>query len=124
MSGIVIAAWEPWNDTGTELVAGQRYRMRAAGTWHDRQFSSSPAGIPPQNFVQRLAAPFLRFRNGRYMTVIGCIDRDINSAFAIGEAVEITAPKSGRLWCFANDVRGAYGNNTGSVELFVERLVS
>ena len=124
MPPIVIAARCPWTDTGIDLVVGTRFRMHATGTWHDRQFPSSPVGIPPQNIVQRLFVPFLRFPNGRYMTLIGCIDQDADTAFAIGEAVEITASRSGRLWCYANDVRGAYGNNSGSVELFVDRVTT
>lgn len=122
MADAVVAAWAPWNDTAIDLAAGGRYRMHANGIWFDRQFKATPAGIAPQNFVQRIAVPLLRFANGRYMTLIGCIDKNMDSAFVIGDNVEITAPTSGRLWCFANDVRLAYGNNSGSINLRVERL--
>ena len=118
----IIVAKTAWNDTGINLVAGARYRMSATGTWHDRQYRAGPEGMPPQNFVQRLLAPLLRFGNGHYMTLIGCINQDMGSAIAIGESSLFKASQDGRLWCFANDLRIAYGNNSGAIELVVERL--
>ena len=117
----IIAANAPWNDTGIDLVAGARYRMSARGSWHDRQFRSGPEGVAPQNWVQRIFAPMLRFPNGHYMTLVGCIDQDIGNAFAIGDEAYFKATRYGRLWCFANDVRFAYGNNSGAIELTVDR---
>ena len=113
-----------WNDTGIDLAAGARYRMTAIGSWHDRQFRSGPDGVTPQNILQRIFSPLLRFPNGHYMTLIACIDQDMGSAFAIGTNANYKATRNGRLWCFANDVRfliGAYGNNSGAIELIVDR---
>ena len=117
----MIVANAEWNDTGIDLVRGARYRMTATGSWHDRQFRSGPDGVPPQNLVQRIFSPLLRFPNGHYMTLIGCIDQDMGSAFAIGANANYKATRDGRLWCFANDVRFAYGNNSGAIELIVDR---
>ncbi len=113
-----------WNDTGIDLLAGARFLMTATGSWHDRQFRAGPEGMLPQNLVQRIFAPLLRFPNGHYMTLIGCVDQDMGSAFAIGAKANYKVTRSGRLWCFANDVRiafASYGNNTGAVELIVDR---
>ena len=117
----MIVANAEWNDTGIDLVRGARYRMTATGSWHDRKFRSGPDGVPPQNLVQRIFSPLLRFPNGHYMTLIGCIDQDMGSAFAIGANANYKATRDGRLWCFANDVRFAYGNNSGAIELIVDR---
>ena len=117
----MIVASADWNDTGIDLIAGARYSMTAMGTWHDRQFRAGPEGVPPQNWVQRIFSPLLRFPNGHYMTLIGCIDQDMGSAFAIGANANYKATRNGRLWCFANDVRFAYGNNSGAIELIVDR---
>ena len=89
----MIVANAEWNDTGIDLVKGARYRMTATGSWHDRQFRAGPDGVPPQNLVQRIFSPLLRFPNGHYMTLIGCIDQDMGSAFAIGaNAKKCAAP--------------------------------
>lgn len=117
----IIAANAVWNDTGIDLASGCRYRMSASGSWQDRQFRSGPEGIAPQNWLQRAFVPLLRFPNGHYMTLIGCLDQDIGNAFAIGAEAHFKATRDGRLWCFANDVRFAYGNNSGAVELVVDR---
>ncbi len=117
----LIAANAEWNDTGIDLVRGARYCMTASGTWHDRQFRAGADGVPPQNWMQRIFSPLLRFPNGHYMTLIGCIDQDMGSAFAIGANANYKATRDGRLWCFANDVRFAYGNNSGAIELIVDR---
>lgn len=120
----IVVADAEWNDTGFDLVKGARYFMTATGSWYDRQFRSGPEGITPQNIVQRIFSPLLRFPNGHYMTLIGCIDQDMGSAFAIGANANYKATRDGRLWCFANDVRfafGAYGNNSGVIELIVDR---
>ena len=117
----IVVANVLWNDTGIDLINGARYRMSATGTWHDRKFRSGPEGVTPQNFVQRVFAPMLRFPNGHYMTLIGCIDQDMGSAFAIGADAHFKASRDGRLWCFANDLPMAYANNSGAIELVVDR---
>lgn len=63
-----------------------------------------------------------RMPHAPWFSLIGSIDKDKNSCFLIGTDKNITAPKTGRLYCFANDVIIAYGNNQGSIELTVTRL--
>ena len=74
--------------------------------------------------LQRIFSPLLRFPNGHYTTLIACINQDLGSAFAIGANANYKATRTGRLWCFAKDVRfpmGAYGNNSGAIDLVVDR---
>ena len=47
---------------------------------------------------------------------------ETHTEFLIGEGLEYTAPESGLLYCYANDLWSRYDNNTGSVTLTVERL--
>lgn len=111
----------PWNDTGIDLAAGTAYRLVAVGTWHDKSIDAGPDGIADPVWGQRLAARWLRAPGERYFTLIGALDRDPATLFRIGAGTPYTPPRAGRLTCFANDVPGFYGNNSGAVLLTVVR---
>ena len=63
-------------------------------------------------------------RKAEYFTLIGTIGESIEHAFVIGAGPCVfTAPISGELVCFANDLDPAYWNNFGSMKLSIVQTV-
>lgn len=55
--------------------------------------------------------------------LMGCIDKDDQSAFGIGNGpVRWTAPRSGQLYFFANDYPMMYWNNKGQITINISRI--
>jgi hypothetical protein len=104
-----------WNRTKIQVTKGTKYRLVATGRWHDASHACGPDGYDDPKLA--LFAAFRRFRAARWFTLIGSVDR--KHEFAIGNGVEWTAPESGELCCYANDVSTMYWNNKGSVTLTV-----
>jgi hypothetical protein len=111
-----------WVDTGVLLTAGDTYELRASGTWHDASIVTDAAGYPSANFFQRLTERLRRVPDAPWFALIGAIDRRKDTQFVIGAGRTFRAPFSGQLTCFANDLRGFYFNNSGSVMLSVEKV--
>lgn len=111
-----------WNDTGITLLAGQNYHFQATGQWTDWKNTCDADGYQSPNFFLKLCEGLRRMPHAPWFSLIGSIDKDKNSCFLIGTDKNITVPKTGRLYCFANDVIIAYGNNQGSLQLTVTRL--
>lgn len=124
-----------WNDTGINLVAGRHYQFFPSGEWVDWWVRSDASG-PRSSVVDALLLPtrpalhFSPSRDGRarYFSLIGAIGRTRPGAplpehtFRIEPGMAYTPPVSGRLYAFANDQPGAYGNNHGSITLLVRKL--
>ncbi len=104
-----------WSDTGIELEAGRKYGLRAEGHWWDAFIRCSAAGY--RNTLFRALENHRRVPGSDWFALIGSIDRDPAATFEIGTELLLTAPRTGRLWCFANDLPGMYWNNWGAVEL-------
>ncbi|HMC56564.1 MAG TPA: hypothetical protein VKH19_15415, partial [Gemmatimonadaceae bacterium] len=118
------------NKTGVMVDSGAMYRLSTAGRWKDgRVRPSTAAGFRSGEAPLRGAAigfgkPFRRANaeNANWFTLMGYIGTE-ESSFIIGEGnPSWTAPKSGELVTYANDVKAFYGNNRGCVTLIVERL--
>lgn len=110
-----------WNETGIRLTAGEHYLMTATGQWVDFYLKHGPDGGPSPNARMRAFEPKRRLPHENWFVLAGALDSDPGTAFAIGSHREYTAPASGQLTCFANDVEGYYWNNWGSVLLTVKR---
>ena len=119
---VTVAARPLWNGTGVMLDAGHTYRLSAEGEWVDWYIKCGPAGYPSPNIVTRLLEMARREPTQLWFALIGAIARDTSSQFLIGAGCNYRAVRSGELTCFANDVRGLYWNNTGDVQLTIERL--
>lgn len=118
-----ICAARPWNETGIVVQAGATYALAAEGRWTDFFIASGPEGNATPTWPQRLLESRLRMVGARYFALIGAIDSDPATLFLIGCGVACwTAPRTGQLTCFANDVPGFYWNNRGSIALTVLRL--
>ena len=111
-----------WNDVTIVLQKGERYRFAASGKWYDARISCGPQGYPSPGWLFRRLERFRRFRNGNWFTLIGTIGKDLSTAFSIGAGTELDVPQDGILYCFANDLPGFYGNNSGTVELYIQRV--
>lgn len=111
-----------WNDTGINLVAGQEYHFQATGQWTDWTITSNADGYESPNFLLKLSEGLRRMPNSPWFSLIGSIDKAQDSFFLIGTNKQFIAPKTGRLYCFANDVIIAYGNNRDSIQLTVTSL--
>jgi len=105
-------------------MPGQTYRVSATGTWKNGATSSGPNGYTPGFFdgLRRHPANMMRLISER-MARFG----DTNSAIAgsaldIGGSRDITPGGFGFLSLWANDMGGAYGDNTGALTVTLRRL--
>ncbi|CAD6555375.1 DUF2235 domain-containing protein [Paraburkholderia metrosideri] len=117
-----------WNWTGIFMKEGVRYRFNVplGQTWLDGDNVWGAEGTPG-NWVQRLSGWARRVRTANWFELCGAIiDPGLPGAagappepfyFRIGRQVEIKAPCSGYLYCFANDASWAYWNNQGSLRV-------
>ena len=115
-----------WNDTEITLVAGQEYTFHATGEWTDGRippwiYPCNADGYESPNIVLKLCEGLRRMPHLPWFSLIGSIEKDKQNRFLIGKHKIFTAPKTGRLYCFANDVIIAYGNNQGHIQLTVTR---
>ncbi|MGF6899153.1 hypothetical protein [Paraburkholderia sp. GAS348] len=117
-----------WNWTGIFMKEGVRYRFKVpeGQTWLDGDSASGAEGTPG-NWMQRLFAWCKRVRGANWFELCGAISYPGQPGeagvppqpfyFRIGREIEIEAPYSGYLYCFANDASWAYWNNQGSLRV-------
>ena len=116
-----LAARLRWNDTGLDLLLGATYQLVATGSWVDCRTVSGPEGYPSPNVLLRIAEWARAVPAEPWFALIGGLDRDRRTDFAVGRGCDYAPPRSGRLTCFANDVPLMYFNNSGQIQLTVER---
>ena len=107
-----------WNDTGVRIDPGEHYSFSAKGKWKDLILNSDADGYT--NFYMRLFKNLKRSKENDFFVLMGSIDK-INN-FRIGTSAVIKFDTPGTLSCFANDVKGFYWNNFGSLDLIIKRL--
>lgn len=115
-----VDAAEPWNDTGLDVEAGDGLVVAATGEWWDRQFRATAAGYEAPWYL-RVWGWLRRCPRGKWFELSGAVGRSNRHAFPIGARGEVTVPASGRLFLFANDVPGFYGNNRGALDVEIGR---
>ncbi len=116
MPTVKIHARPAWTDA-CPVAAGTTYRLTASGRWWDWFVPCGPDG-----YSTKLLAPLAHRRRApgeAWFCLMGAIDRDEPAAFRIGAQRTWTAPRSGMLACFANDLPGMYWNNRGSITLSI-----
>ena len=119
MKRLVVCCDGTWNTPDqAHLESGGRYEITAAGAWFDASIRSTPGGYRNLSFLQRRTERFRRSAGGLWFELTGEVD---GRTFPIGRATEILAEADGELVCWANDVRIAFGNNSGSVDVTVTR---
>jgi hypothetical protein len=89
--------------------------------WNDASIQSDADGYPSPPALKWFER-FRRVSDERYFKLIGAIDFDLRDPIRIGTKLSNFGPaRSGRLYCFANDLRIMYWNNCGSIEVNVTR---
>lgn len=120
---ITVPASERWFHTGFRVAEGARYRITvpAGQIWTDWFVKNGPEGsttLLQKIFRRQLRFPPTRDPRAEFFTLIGAIGESLDHAFLIGAGpCEFTAPLSGELVCFANDLWSAYWNNQGEMRL-------
>jgi len=119
-----ICSAQRWCWTGLALERGATYRFEVAGeqTWKDASIVTGPDGYTLSRL--RIFECLRRVPRAPWFTLIGTIDRQMNTAWVIGKFYEGPSPTTGELICFANDVSLMYWNNTGSLQLTVTKLTN
>ena len=115
-----VVAEEPWNDSGIDVAEGAVLRFAASGEWWDKQFRAGPEGYAAPWYL-RIVSFLLRCRRARWFEFTGEIDKGKGQTFPIGTRDKVTMPATGRLYLYANDVKGFYGNNRGELTVAIER---
>lgn len=118
--GIAIPSSEKFVDTGFDLVAGKKYSFSAKGKWCDWFIECDADGYPSDD-EKKLLQGRLRFPEATWFCLIGSIDKE--NFFRIGTGRNFVPEKSGRLFCFANDLPLMYGNNKGCVCLTITEIL-
>lgn len=114
-----IESREKWNDTGIDLIEGQKYKYATIGQWKDGCMNPCHAeGY--SNFWLDLLSWTKRSKFAKWFQLIGVVDKNTKTllyTIYFSNEGTFTAHASGRLWAFANDADIAYCNNSGSIEL-------
>lgn len=124
-----------WNDTGVILRENETYIFQTYGGWKDLSINTDATGytsnddrVPWYSWLAlNLTDRFKRFPMSNWFSLIGCIG-DEENCFDIGKMIKYTqnnaiykATKTGKLYCYANDVSFAYGNNSGFLNLIITK---
>ncbi|WP_283196059.1 hypothetical protein [Rhizobium sp. AN80A] len=104
-----------------DLRQGATYAFKASGTWTDWYIKKSANG-----YESPWLEPVAKCKvmpDKPWFVLVGAIDKDKSTAFAIGESLKPwSAPRDGILYCCANDIPWMYWNNSGAVELTCTEL--
>lgn len=125
------------NWTGITFMAGQRYRFEVVsdppfenGLWVDSGVRTTADGFSTCP-IDALCAPFRALRripDANWFVLSGGIGDssplagDLRHRFPIGDRRTVTAPSTGHLGLFANDVATMYWNNEGAITMAITRI--
>jgi hypothetical protein len=113
-----IKSAEKWNDTGFDLIKGSQYSYIANGCWTDWIIKCDANGY--SFFLLDIVSSPKRSPSAKWFQLIGVVNK--NALIELGSKGTFIAPETGRLWAYANDADSAYHNNSGSIELKVEKI--
>jgi hypothetical protein len=119
-----IPANDPGYKTGIILKKECRYNFSVpeGQTWNDkglRPFTADGRDVP----WLILAVPFLRKPSVKWFALCGMVNAGSGQKFKIGSGLTGFSPEEeGELICFANDVPGFYGNNSGELLLKITEI--
>jgi hypothetical protein len=119
---VTISARQRWNDTDIVVMEGVRYLLTAEGSWTDWHLQCGPEGYSSPGLGLRLTERWRRVPEAPWFALIGSISRRRDCTVIVGASLRWTAPATGPLYCYANDLPCMYWNNIGAVTLVVERL--
>jgi hypothetical protein len=125
-----VRAADRYNWSGVRLQKGARYRVEVQGDqrWTDGGITCDADGwtsdVLPL-FRRDLVRHFERERrvaDANWFALIAAVDDEETNLVKVGRRGELTAPRDGNLYAFANDLKTRYGNNEGQVIATVERV--
>ncbi len=123
---VPIVAREKWNGTGIAARKGQQYEFTVlpGQKWNDAWVSTDADGRSPlyYRFYLSLFNPLKRCQAAPWFSLIGSIGQEPGQGFLIGAHREVTMTGEGMLNCYANDVPGFYGNNSGVLWTLIKRV--
>jgi len=99
---IIIHSIEIWNETGIEILSVEEYWFIAEGFWKDLLGNRDANGCTSSYmdlFNRRKRSP-----ENNWFALIGSIEK--TNHFLIGANNQIVFDKSGKLFCYANDMKG------------------
>ncbi|HEV7401735.1 MAG TPA: hypothetical protein VGO11_02370 [Chthoniobacteraceae bacterium] len=121
-----VCAKDAAGDTGLAMKVGEVYDFACPDSqrWSDLGIKVSPSGKAPLPYRAYLSlfSKKKRCAQAPWFSLVGKVTPDDRDSFLIGAGLaNWQVQQSGRLRCFANDVPGFYGNNSGSLTLTVTR---
>jgi hypothetical protein len=125
-SDVQIFARCAMNRTGLAVAQGDRLRLEVVSIedWRDAGVASTPAGHvrTPTYLDHAVARWFLRRPDAPWFALMATVDGSVADAWAVSACPQWTAPRTGELTLFVNDVPGFYCNNHGVATLRVTRV--
>jgi len=116
-AGIHFNSKNPFMDTHINAQSGKTYNFsaRELDTWKDFTTPASVEGWTTMKWLANIYWIMARTKASGFYYLTGCIKNGSNEYyFQIGKSCTITAPFSGRLYLFVNDVPGFFWNNKGT----------
>lgn len=107
-----------WNETDLEILAGEEYKFDSVGSWKDLLVRCNSDGYV--SWYMNLYNNWKRSPGNNWFALIGSLDK--RNDFLIGKQSQLSFHNSGKLYCYANDVRGFYWNNSGQISLTISRI--
>lgn len=125
-----VFAAEQFNWSGVTIESGGKYQIapKPDQTWEDGGITCGPQGWVTEDlpWYKESFAKFLednrRANDQNWFALMAALgDRDKHSQL-VGEGVTLTAPGTFDLYFFANDLKSRYGNNSGFMDVVIQRL--
>jgi hypothetical protein len=115
-----VQANQPSVSTGIHVTKGETYRITAEGEWQDAGFPPSDAngfkGFTAPMFFGMLLKPL---PGQYYMKLCGKVG---GWKFPIGTERTVKIKRTGELILFANDAKGFFDNNSGTITVTIIKL--
>lgn len=112
-----------WQDTDVDISAGEEYKFTARGTWVDLFIVTNADGFKGKLIMPK--SDRKRAPEFNWFALMGSLNENDAVYFLIGKEKQKIFNSSGRLFCFANDMKsgGFYlNNNWGNVKLTITRV--
>ena len=117
---VEVQANQLYQPTGITVSKGETYAITAEGEWQDADFHPSDAngfkGFTAPMFFGMLLKPL---PSQYYMKLCGKIG---SWKFPIGTSTEVKIKRNGELLLYANDAKGFFDNNTGTMKVKITRI--
>ena len=120
---VCVHANKLWNDSGIEVVSGQRYNFRIpqGERWIGWRRTCNADGHSSTGLIRPFES-LRRVPEARWLELMGTIGCSTKSAIRIGQGLSnLLVLFSGRLYLFANDLTWMYWKNKGTLAVRITR---